>query len=172
MLFVLFVVSAADLPTIHRLMSSYDASLNEWRRFEFWDKTKKYTRNLIATDNQTFTLMLLCWNPQQGSPIHDHAGSECFMRCIEGEICETQYEVPTPESSLKVRAQRTYHAGEVAFINDSIGLHAVDNRSSSHAVTLHCYLPPYQECKTFEEDGKYNKSYVTFYSEQGEKVEE
>jgi hypothetical protein len=27
---------------------------------------------LIATDDETFTLLLLCWNPSKESPIHDH----------------------------------------------------------------------------------------------------
>lgn len=51
-----------DRDKIHALMDAYDASENDWRRFEFWDESKNYTRNLIATDNKTFTLMLLCWN--------------------------------------------------------------------------------------------------------------
>ena len=58
-----------DLDAVHSLMAAYDTSLNEWQRFAFWDESKRYTRNLIATDYSTFTLMLLCWNAQQGSPV-------------------------------------------------------------------------------------------------------
>ncbi len=35
----------------------------EWAPFAFWDPEKLYTRNLVATDGKTFTLLLLCWNP-------------------------------------------------------------------------------------------------------------
>src|SRR5205823_2935085 len=83
----------ADLQHIYELMCAYDVSANEWKRYELWDETKKYTRNLIATDDATFTLMLLCWNPQLGSPVHNHAGSECFMRVVEGAVEEVQYDM-------------------------------------------------------------------------------
>ena len=42
-----------------------------------FDASKNYTRNLIATDDETFTLMLLCWNADKESPIHDHV-SVCY----------------------------------------------------------------------------------------------
>jgi len=80
---------------LHRLLQSYDASLNEWRRYALFDPTKLYTRNLIATDSRSFTLMLLCWNQHESSPVHDHAQSECFMRVLEGSIIETQYRSPS-----------------------------------------------------------------------------
>ena len=53
---------ARDVSRVHELMERYDASLNEWKRFAHFDETRCYTRNLIATDNKHFTLMLLCWN--------------------------------------------------------------------------------------------------------------
>jgi len=50
---------------VKRLMESYDSSVCDWKRYCFVDECKNYTRNLIATDNETFTLMLLCWNPKK-----------------------------------------------------------------------------------------------------------
>jgi hypothetical protein len=34
---------------VHELMSRYDADLNEWKRYEFFDE-KRYTRNLMFVD--------------------------------------------------------------------------------------------------------------------------
>ena len=50
---------------LQRLMERYDASKGEWKRYAFWDCKTNYTRNLIATDQKTFTLMQLCWNPSK-----------------------------------------------------------------------------------------------------------
>jgi hypothetical protein len=47
-------------------------------------------RNLIATDNETFTLMLLCWTPGKESPIHDHPCEGCWMRVVQGCVREVQ----------------------------------------------------------------------------------
>ena len=200
--------SPPPLSLIHQYMSSYDASLGEWRRFAFVDASKRYTRNLIATDYATYTLMLLCWNPRLGSPVHDHAASECFMRVIEGQVVESQFltqdqskdgegnEQPalsasqasstapsatlspaswpltSPSSSttpLRLRRRVVAKAGSVLFINDGIGLHKIDNPFDAPAVTLHCYIPPYDSCRCYEEDtGSTHTSFVSFHSEQGE----
>lgn len=46
----------------------------------------------------------------------------------------------------------------VAYINDSIGLHRVENRSAeSYAVSLHLYCPPFDHCHTFDETTGLNK---------------
>jgi len=155
-------------------MESYDASLGEWKRFAFWDEKCNYTRNLIATDNKTFTLMLLCWNSNKASPIHDHAGSECFMRIIEGEVVEIRCEMPKEENKPLVVTQKTTLAAPcVAFINDSIGLHKIENSSSKRAVSLHCYMPPYDSCHCFitpDVSAKASTCNVTFYSENGSRT--
>lgn len=52
---------------------------------------KRYTRNLIASDDKHFTLMLLCWNCNKASPIHNHNGSECFLRVLQGDVIEYKY---------------------------------------------------------------------------------
>ena len=61
----------ADDP-VSELFGRLDLGLGEWRKYALFDSSKHYTRNLIATDDETFTLLLLCWNPGKESPIHDH----------------------------------------------------------------------------------------------------
>jgi len=165
--------SPSILFSLHSLLSAYSGLTGEWKRFAFWDDHRKYTRNLIATDHHNFTLMLLCWNPLIASPIHNHSGSECFMKVLEGEIMETRYKPQeeeldgSPLCPLHVLCRRRVSAGEIAFINDALGLHKVDSLSS-HAVTLHLYIPPYEQCQCYEEEtGRNQKGYVTFYSENG-----
>jgi len=186
-----------DLNKVNNYMSNYNSSLNEYKRYVFFDKNRKYTRNLIATDNINFTLMLLCWNPDQGSPIHNHSGSECFMRVLEGKLLESQYFIPHIEQnetnnfnnkpqccnnnnyndlhnpqSLKLKEIKCLTSGSVAYINDSIGLHKVENIYSEAAITMHLYMPPYDSCKCYSEDtGHTCQAFTTFYSEHGEKVE-
>jgi len=65
---------------------------------KFYDK--KYGRNLIA-QTKLFTLMLLTWPPDVKSPIHDHGGSECWLRVIKGQVEEHFYEKPQDDQPLK-----------------------------------------------------------------------
>jgi len=166
------------MEAVRGLMSRYDSSMNEWKRFEFWDEKVNYTRNLIATDNKTFTLMLLCWNPGKFSPVHDHSGSECFMRIVDGVLQEHRYAWPSDKQKnenapLQMTCKTPMPAGCVAFINDSIGLHRVANESTAGAVSLHCYMPPYECCRAWcqpERTCKAAECNVTFYSEHGQRV--
>ena len=57
---------------VSELFGRLDLGLGEWKKYALFDSSKNYTRNLIATDDETFTLLLRCWNPGKESPIHDH----------------------------------------------------------------------------------------------------
>jgi len=190
-----------DLNRLYNIMMSYDASGNEWKRYEYWDDKKKYTRNLIAEIPDCFGLMLLCWNSEKASPIHNHAGSECFMKVLQGSIMERQYVIRggegdgsvdkdamqqqqsvaensrIPRSDIILTNEKTYTAGSCTFINDSLGVHAISNPSSERAVTLHCYIPAYDACKswspTAEGDGeecRVQQCHISYDTEQGERV--
>ncbi len=59
------MMTGNDMKKVRSLMERYDSSLLEWKRYAFYDSKTNYTRNLIATDQKTFTLMQLCWNPSK-----------------------------------------------------------------------------------------------------------
>lgn len=132
----------------HELFSRLDLSLGEWKKYSLFDSMKKYTRNLIATDNETFTLLLLCWNPGKESPIHDHPCDGCTMRVCQGKVRETRYKMNGVTDKMDVTSDEIYQDDAPAFIKDSMGYHKVGNPSKSvPAITLHLYCPPFQQCK-------------------------
>ena len=55
---------------------------------------------------------------------------------------------------------------------DSIGLHRVENSSHTKpAISLHVYVPPFDECQTFDEKtSKKRICKVTFFSVDGNKI--
>jgi len=153
------------------LLSRYDASLGEWKRFALKDDSKNYTRNLISTDRETYTLMLLCWTAGKESPIHDHPCDGCWMRCIEGGITETRYAMPGDSSNaLTETCSTTLHSPAVAYIDDNLGLHKVGATGDGPAITLHLYAPPFSQCRVWlhpDEPQRIMRPVVTFYSEHG-----
>lgn len=57
--------------------------------------------------------------------------------------------------TLRCIADETFVEGQVAFIQDSIGLHKVGNPSAiTPAVTLHLYSPPFQDCRVWVDDSE------------------
>jgi len=108
-----------------------------------------YTRNLIGYDDK-FTLLLLCWEKGQMSPIHDHAGSNCWVKVMRGTLQEVVYR---REEGQSVPYRTTnFTEGGVTYMHDRLGVHKMGNPNSEEiACSLHIYSPPYHECLIFDE---------------------
>lgn len=172
-----FAGEMVDVDEVKQLMSSYQSKRSDWAQYEHFDK-HTYTRNLVDQGNGKYNLIVLCWDSGQGSSIHDHADSHCFMKVLQGAIRETRYEwpdntgemVPPQEGEegkpMQVKDSMVYGLDELTYINNSMSLHRVENHThTDRAVTLHLYSPPIQVCKCFEErTGTSHKCKVTFYS--------
>ncbi|KAL7517965.1 hypothetical protein ACHAWX_002835 [Stephanocyclus meneghinianus] len=158
---------------VTQLFSRLDLNEPELTEYALADRTKNYTRNLVATDNETFTLLLICWNPSKESPIHDHPCDGCWVRVRQGKIEETRYKVNEEMDSLEITSVETYEdSREVSFINDYVGYHKVGNPSTTTpAVTLHLYCPPFQSCKVWPDPNRASRSSkvcMCNYSEYGD----
>ena len=121
--------------------------MDTWDNYSFIDETKPYTRNLIATDHQTYSLLLLCWNPGQESPIHNHPCDGCWLQVLEGMIREVRYDTNLQETSNEVYSSRD----NVTYITDQDGFHKVGHACPTEppAMTLHVYAPPFTKCKVW-----------------------
>lgn len=105
-----------------------------------------YVRTLVRfTDH--YEALVMCWLPGQQSPVHDHGGSACAVRVIQGAATETRYRLgddgladPTDHS--------IYRAGDVVCSFDA-DVHTLANLpvagEEQHwpvaLVTLHIYAP-------------------------------
>ncbi|OWF49971.1 cysteine dioxygenase type 1-like [Mizuhopecten yessoensis] len=160
---------------VQKLMTSYESNRTDWKKFAKFDR-HRYTRNLVDEGNGKFNLMLLCWNESQGSSIHSHANSHCFMKVLDGSVQEQRFEWPNQSSDeqtqMKYIETQKFKKNETAYICDELGLHRVENPShSDKAVTLHLYSPAFDECQCFDEKtGHSTSSTVTFWSKFGERT--
>ena len=161
----------------------------DWINYVNFDLKKNYTRNLIATDNETFTLMILCWTPGKESPIHDHPCRGCWMLTLDGSVKETRYtiadnkQISTAEEisdkKFVSKGYSVYQPGDVIYIDDSIGLHNIGATDSLRkprlsekggAITLHLYFPPFKSCRAWLDENNPSKVIypkMCYYSEYG-----
>eukprot|EP01062_Namystynia_karyoxenos_P017838 TRINITY_DN1660_c0_g2_i1.p1 TRINITY_DN1660_c0_g2~~TRINITY_DN1660_c0_g2_i1.p1 ORF type:complete len:411 (+),score=121.97 TRINITY_DN1660_c0_g2_i1:96-1235(+) len=163
-----------DIPRTKQQMSKWFPRIAEYERFIHWDldDPTKYTRNLLFK-NENFELILMCWPPHSQSSIHCHDQSSCWVRIVEGEVWEVQYEIPQLDRKF-IEAQMENPTGAIgrcgrlkelgdtrlspggrtcAYVNNTIGVHRVENRSDQPAYTLHCYAPGLRKMKLFRESG-------------------
>jgi cysteine dioxygenase len=100
-------------------------------------------------EGKAFHALLLCWCSGQRSPIHNHTGSTCFIKVIEGAATEIQFS-RSDCGLLFPRAMKLLHMGEASVCQDH-EMHQVGNlQSAGHdLITLHVYSPPLQRMELF-----------------------
>ncbi|XP_022090767.1 cysteine dioxygenase type 1-like [Acanthaster planci] len=173
-LHVLFSEEKVNIEEVQEVMERYDSREEEWDCFAHYDE-HRYTRNLVDQGNGKFNLMVLCWGEGMGSSIHSHADSHCFMKVLDGSLRETLFNWPSQSErrcEMQPRMVNDYGRNQVAYINDSHGLHRVENVSHTDtACSLHLYSPPFDSCFSFDQrTGKKHVAKVTFWSKFGERT--
>lgn len=97
-------------------------------------KENHYARHLVFKSGHV-EILVVCWRPGQGSPIHDHDNSDGLMIILEGEITNTSY------FSDGRKVTTVWQAGDVG--HTPLGVkHEVKNTSTEDVVSLHIYAPP------------------------------
>ena len=100
---------------------------------------ENYRRNLIA-HSEWFDMLVVCWRAGQFSQIHDHAGSSCGFKILEGAATERIFK-KTSGTFVKEISTRTYEEGQICSAYDS-DVHQIVNNGDGNLVTLHVYSPP------------------------------
>ncbi|XP_052130861.1 cysteine dioxygenase type 1 [Frankliniella occidentalis] len=185
----IFRDDVVNIEHVSEVMASYQSNPSDWKKFAKFDRFR-YTRNLVDEGNGKFNLMILCWGPDHGSAVHDHADAHCFMKMLQGTLSEVRFSWPDsqldsrPDQQLQEEeadeegrpleeiSRTDLRLNDVCYINDSMGLHRVENPSHSDpAVSLHLYSPPFNSCSVFNQrTGKRTNCNVTFWSKRGKKI--
>ena len=132
--------AAASLETLQQELRSLSLSVDEIPHLTSFHPDR-YMRNRIGL-SQHFEALLLCFEAGQRTPIHDHAGSACGVKVLEGVATETIFD-RTPDGWLFATESNALRAGGVVGSND-MDTHQLSNLQTAgkRLVTLHIYSPP------------------------------
>lgn len=122
----------------------------EWQVNASWD-SEHFTRVLLAQTEQ-YSLVLSCWDSEQHSPPHDHAGSRSWIKVLQGSMEEVQYEFNDPADrsrGLRVSRSGSMTTDSLHFLGRNT-IHSCINESEEPAFILHLYAPPYTRANFFE----------------------
>lgn len=181
-----FESDCVDVDYVRALLAAYKSNPKDWKQYAVFDP-HRYTRNLVDVGNDRFNLMALCWGEGHGSSVHDHSDAHCFVKVLDGQLKETMFNWPTglrtqstngsdidglQHEPLRQTDVNHYDKDGVTYINDSMGLHRVENAShTSPAVSLHLYSPPFQSCRSFDlRTGMARTVRTTFWSKNGRRT--
>jgi cysteine dioxygenase len=100
----------------------------------------RYARNLVYKSDD-FECLVLCWQPGQRSPIHDHANSICAVYAVDGTLSADNYR-KTANGHIRADYSEDLKPGSILTIQTT-EIHQVSNlQDSSNLVSLHFYLGP------------------------------
>eukprot|EP00667_Euglena_gracilis_P021817 EG_transcript_24031 len=155
-----------DVEFIKEALARWQPRRAEYERFIKWDPEdpNRYMRSAVYSSAE-LDVLLMCWPAGGCSAIHSHGGSSCWVRAVEGRVEELRYDVsaleegqdepqPLPPPTVTVlhpNGGPLTHA--VAYINDSQGVHTVQNRTSTPALSLHIYAPGLRAYRTLDDAG-------------------
>lgn len=108
-----------------------------------------YRRNTIAS-SPYYELLALCWRSGHCTPIHDHRGSSCAFRVIEGRGTEIRFKVT--DSGLVCPIETTEMSPGFVCAAEDTDIHQVANMQAAglDLVTLHIYSMPIAKMETYE----------------------
>src|SRR6187200_952518 len=83
-----------------------------------------YVRNLMYA-GPAYQALVLCWRSGQRSPVHDHSGSSCGVKVIQGVATETAF-ISGPNGMVYALGSRHLPAGSTCAAQDA-DMHQMSN---------------------------------------------
>ena len=121
-----------------------------------------YSRNLIHRTDK-YEALFLCWQPQNISSIHNHAGQDCWVKILQVTCEEKLYLIDETNQHLKLLSSSITTKGTNTYINDNIGLHSIQNIGENKMITLHIYSNPIDSCFVYNNSTHEEKLVQTKY---------
>ena len=139
------VMKHNSLKGAESIVNDFDLTELDLKPYFVFDDSH-YTRNPVCK-NEHILITILCWQPNQGSPIHNHPKQGCLMKILQGSLEEQRFDTDT----LEPRSTTTHKLSSVGYIDDTVAYHIIKNTGSEPAISLHCYSPSTYNIKVYNE---------------------
>jgi len=109
---------------------------------------QSYNRAPVVV-REHYEMLVLTWSAGQASVPHEHSGSVCVVRVMQGVAAEASYSVAT-DGFVDWECEEHVRAGELTSLHDA-GVHTIRNActDAETLVTLHVYAPPLRDGRRF-----------------------
>jgi cysteine dioxygenase len=101
---------------------------------ETYNKVKIYEDDLIE-------IILICWNENQESYIHDHPSNGCLLKILDGKLLEENYINLKLDNTIKKINEIEMNINNIFYKEGSDILHRIKNYKNK-SISLHIYSPP------------------------------
>ncbi len=130
------------------VMSNTNIAREEFERYYSWNDDN-YARNVLAR-NDSFEVLLVCWEKGQSSPIHDFNAQEAWIHPIQGMLREECYKINVSDDRLERVSNVLLGSDEFSYMNQ-IGIHRYSNAYDGRTVSLNVYRKPVASWQVYDE---------------------
>lgn len=137
---------APSLVDLVRTMEATPLTLADVAAYVRTDEQSYHRATVVV--RESYELLVMTWRPGQGSAPHDHSGSICAMRVVEGDAVESCYRIGEG-GYVDLEYESLVRTGQLTAEQDA-GVHALRNPSKTRRlVTVHVYAPPLRDFRRF-----------------------
>ena len=155
------IICAAVKSTLEKFVRPESDLLPE----NFLEPTQgSYARRLLHRDKDgRYSVAVMVWDKDQGTPIHDHAGLWCVECVYKGVIKVDSYSLHGLPSDQIVSFSKENSVragcGEAGSLIPPFDYHIIENAQESPAVTIHVYGGDMDWCHAYQKmaDGRYER---------------
>lgn len=94
--------------------------------------------NMVLVQNEWLKALIIYWEAGKSGKVHGHPKGGCVFSVLKGKLLEKRYS-PEPDQSLL--SENLYSKGSLAYIDDTMAYHAVENPYAEWALSIHVYTP-------------------------------
>ncbi len=136
-----------DETTARRLLEQANLTQRELAPF-VEQRSDTYAQHTVVR-RETYELMVVTWGPGQESAAHDHPGSLCGLKVVQGTLTEKIY-ASGPDGQVRLMTVFDVSAGNIT-IDSGATVRGLANTSASGppTVTVHLYSPPLSEARHY-----------------------
>ena len=142
------LLSKSEKKDYTSIIRNFDFDKVDFSTLENWS-FGTYTRNCFYRD-ENFELILICWDKNQKTKIHDHDGNDCWVYLLEGELTEEFYELDKDEK-LHLKVTNTLQSKQITKSGNRAGFHRLKTKLSKRAMSLHVYAKPIDKSRYYDE---------------------
>ena len=117
----------------------------------------KYARRLLHKDPAgRYSVVVMVWGTNQGTPLHDHCGHWCVECVYRGRIKVVSYDkVSETGDQFQFSAETEIFAGpgDAGALIPPFEYHTIENVEDTPSVTIHVYAEELEWCYVFLKDG-------------------
>lgn len=110
---------------------------------------RHYTRTCVVR-NAKFELLVICYEAEQRTSIHDYDSEAAWIRTLMGEVVEERFQ-PDREGGIRLKQASRLATGEVASLSRDNSIHRFLNPGPARAITLNLYVPPMSQWRVYDE---------------------